>query len=181
MELLIGIYIVWLRLIIKGRSLFWKGDLEKAAADVNEVRKRARCTKLFTAADMNMGVIMDERARELYYEELRHTELSRVSYIFAKTGKQDEFGKQYTVEGLSDDSYWFQRISKYNNYYNKGVQTRSNVFYTIAPFHIYWPIPQRDINLNIGTPLRQNKGYSGYDPNIKSIDNLQEALEEEMR
>lgn len=167
--------------LLRAEAYFWKGDLEKAAADVNEVRKRARCTKLFTAADMNMGVIMDERARELYYEELRHTELSRVSYIFAKTGKQDEFGKQYTVEGLSDDSYWFQRISKYNNYYNKGVQTRSNVFYTIAPFHIYWPIPQRDINLNIGTPLRQNKGYSGYDPNIKSIDNLQEALEEEMR
>lgn len=167
--------------LLRAEAYFWKGNLEKAAADVNEVRKRARCTKLFTAADMNMGVIMDERARELFFEEFRHTELSRVSYIFARTGKQDEFGKRYTIDGLSEDSYWFQRIDKYNDYYNKKVTPNTSMPYTIAPYHIYWPIPQKDIDLNIVTPLRQNKGYSGYDPSIKSIDNLQEALEEEMR
>lgn len=167
--------------LLRAEAYFWKGDLDKAAADVNEVRGRARCTKMFTATDMTMGVIMDERARELYYEEFRHTELSRVSYIFAKTGKADEFGKIYAVDKLSDDSYWFQRIDRYNNYYNKGVKTRSNIFYTIAPYHLYWPIPQRDINLNMVTPFRQNKGYSGYDASIKSIDNLQEALDEEAK
>ncbi len=69
-----------------------------------------------------MGVVMDERARELYLEEWRHVELSRVSYIFALTGQTDEFGQTYTEETISDNSYWWQRVSKYNNFYNSGIK-----------------------------------------------------------
>lgn len=67
--------------LLRAEAYMWKGDAAKAAEDVNVIRKRSHCSKLFTAGEMNMGVVMDERARELYLEEWRHTELSRVSYI----------------------------------------------------------------------------------------------------
>ncbi|NDV58649.1 RagB/SusD family nutrient uptake outer membrane protein [Bacteroides sp. 519] len=161
--------------LLRAEAYFWKGELGKAADDVNTIRKRAQCSKLFTAADMNMGVIMDERARELFYEEWRHVELSRVSYIFARTGKTDEFGKTYTEDKLGESNYWFERITKYNNYYNKGVKTRSGVEYTIAPYHIHWPVPQSTIDSNREGRINQNYGYAGYEHNIAPFDNLEDA------
>jgi hypothetical protein len=114
----------WLKLtccVLK--LIFGKAILALAAADVNTIRSRAKCTKLYNPGEMTMGKIMDERCRELYYEELRHMELSRVSYIFATTHKSDEFGKAYTVENLSKDSYWYNRVITYNDFYRKKVTT----------------------------------------------------------
>lgn len=62
---------------------------------------------------------MDERARELYMEEWRHMELSRVSYCLALSGKPDKWGNTYNVNQLAEKSLWFERITRYNNYYNK--------------------------------------------------------------
>ena len=165
--------------LLRAEAYMWKGELAKAAEDVNAIRRRARCSKLFTASEMTMGVVMDERARELYYEEWRHLELSRVSYIFAITGKADEFGKTYTVDGLGQSNYWFERITKYNEFYNKGVKSRSGVSYTIAPYHINWPVPQATINANREGVINQNYGYSGYEYNIVPFDNLEDAKADE--
>lgn len=162
--------------LLRAEAYFWKGQLDKAAEDVNTIRSRAKCSKMITAAGINMGVIMDERARELYYEEFRHMELSRVSYIFALTGKTDEFGKTYTVETLSDNNYWFERVSKYNNFYNKGVKTRLGISYTIAPYHIFWPVPQSSINANRDGRINQNKGYAGYEYNELPFESLENAM-----
>lgn len=162
--------------LLRAEAYFWKGELDKAAADVNVIRARAKCTKMFTPGEMTMGVIMDERARELYYEELRHMELSRVSYIFALTGKTDEFGKTYTEETLSESNYWFERISKYNNFYNKGIKTRSGLEYKMEPHHMFWPIPQTSIDANREGRINQNKGYAGYEHNVPPFDNLEEAI-----
>lgn len=162
--------------LLRAEAYMWKGDAAKAAEDVNVIRKRSHCSKLFTAGEMNMGVVMDERARELYLEEWRHTELSRVSYIFALTGQTDEFGQTYTEETLSDNSYWWQRVSKYNNFYNSGIKTRSGVEYTIAPYHIFYPIPQGTIDANREGRINQNKGYAGYEYNVAPFDNLEEAM-----
>lgn len=166
--------------LLRAEAYMWKGDKAKAAADVNTIRKRAHCSKLFEANEMNMGVIMDERARELYMEEWRHVELSRVSYIFALTGQIDEFGQIYTEEQLSDNSYWWQRIKKYNNFYNSGISTRSGVKYTIAPYHIFYPVPQSSIDGNREGRINQNKGYSGYEYNIQPFDNLEDAINSEL-
>lgn len=166
--------------LLRAEAYMWKGEKAKAAEDVNTVRKRAKCSKLFTADEMNMGVVMDERARELYMEEWRHVELSRVSYIFALTGQADEFGKTYTEEGISDDSYWWQRICKYNNFYNSGIKTRSNVAYTLSPYHIFLPIPQKTIDGNREGIINQNKGYSGYEYNVAPFDNLEDAIKSEL-
>lgn len=95
---------------------------------------------------------------------------------FALTGQTDEFGQTYTEETLSDNSYWWQRVSKYNNFYNSGIKTRSGVEYTIAPYHIFYPIPQGTIDANREGRINQNKGYAGYEYNVAPFDNLEEAM-----
>jgi hypothetical protein len=165
--------------LLRAEAYFWKGDLTNAAADINKIRARARCTQMFSSSDMNLGVIFDERARELMYEELRHVELVRASYIFAKQGKTDEFGNTYsdpTPAGLAQNSYWWARIDKYNNYYNKGVTHKMGVTYTISRHHLFWPIRQSEIDRNTDAVLNQNYGYPGYENNIAPIDNLEEAI-----
>jgi starch-binding outer membrane protein, SusD/RagB family len=163
--------------LIRAEANFWKGNTAKAAQDVNIIRKRAGCTSEYSTADM--GVIMDERARELAYEEYRHMELVRVSYIFAKTNGTDEFGNSYTyssLASLSQNSYWKTRVDKYNNFYNKGVKTIYGVYYTISNFHVLWPVPQDEIDANLYGIINQNYGYTGYENNVDPYDNLTDAL-----
>jgi hypothetical protein len=165
--------------LLRAEAYFWKGDRAAAAEDVNTIRRRANCTKLYNAGDLTMGAIMDERARELYYEELRHMELSRVSYIFALTHQSDEFGKTYTEDQLSNSSYWYERVNRYNNFYNKGVTTVYGAKFTISPYHLYWPVPQSDIDANREGRVNQNFGYPGYERNLPPFGSLEEALQAE--
>lgn len=67
---------ILLRAEAKQRS----GDKAGAAADVNLLRDRAQCAYRVTAADMddNFDMILDERARELVYEECRWNTLLRM-------------------------------------------------------------------------------------------------------
>ena len=162
--------------LLRAEAYMWKGDVASAANDVNTIRRRAKCTKLYTPDEMTMGKIMDERARELYYEELRHMELSRVSYIYAITHKSDEFGKVYTVENLSKDSYWYNRVITYNNFYRDHVTTTYGTTFTISPYHLFWPVPQKDIDANSNGRVNQNFGYSGYGQNQPPYATLAEAL-----
>lgn len=162
--------------LLRAEAHFWKGNKAAAADDVNAIRRRAGCTRLYGPDEINMGKIMDERARELYYEELRHMELSRVSYIFAITHQTDEFGKSYTVDQLSQSSYWYERVTRYNNFYNKGVRTVYGAVYTISPYHLFWPVPQGDIDANREGAINQNFGYSGYERNTPPFDNLADAI-----
>lgn len=162
--------------LLRAEAYFWKGNLAAAAEDLNTIRRRAHCTLLYTADKVNMGVILDERARELYYEEMRHVELSRISYIFARTHVSDEFGKTYEEDNLSRSSYWFERVSRYNNFYNKGVRTVYGTEFTVSPYHLLWPVPQSDIDANRNGRVNQNFGYSGYEANQPPINNLEEAI-----
>lgn len=61
------------------------GDKAGAAADVNLLRERAQCEYLVTAADMDddFSTILDERARELIYEECRWNTLLRMGGTIA--------------------------------------------------------------------------------------------------
>lgn len=72
---------VLLRAEAKQRS----GDLAGAAADINILRNRAQCSYLVTAADLDdtYSVILDERARELIYEEFRWNTLLRMGGTIA--------------------------------------------------------------------------------------------------
>ncbi|MNT81556.1 SusD family protein [compost metagenome] len=64
-----------------------KGDLASAANDINMVRGRSQATPV-VAGDVNMDLILDERARELYGEEFRLNTLMR-------TGKLVEYLNKY--------------------------------------------------------------------------------------
>ncbi|MDR1097960.1 MAG: RagB/SusD family nutrient uptake outer membrane protein [Tannerella sp.] len=67
---------ILLRAEAKQRS----GDKAGAAADINLLRERAQCTYPVTASDVddNFDLILDERARELVYEEMRWNTLLRM-------------------------------------------------------------------------------------------------------
>ena len=163
--------------LLRAEAKFYKGDIAGATADVNMIRQRAKCTQLYTT--VSIGDIMNERARELNMEEWRFTELSRVSYCLALSGKPDEAGVTYSVDNLAQNSYWYQRIQRYSEFYNKGKVTVRNRSYTMAPNNITWPIPQSSINANGGNKLRQNVGYSGYDATVSMWENWEDAVADE--
>jgi len=159
--------------LLRAEAYFWKGDLQKAADDINAVRTRAGCAPI-TAAEVNMGAIVDERARELFFEENRKTEMTRISFLFAKTGKAAENGKTYTLDGISENNYLYDRVMAKNNFYKLGIVTNHADKYTMSPYHILWPIPTRSINGNSDGRLKQNKGYTGYDPTVIPLDKIPE-------
>ncbi len=163
--------------LLRAEAQFYKGNVGAATEDVNAVRRRAKCSQLYTT--VNIGDIVNERARELYMEEWRHMELSRISYSLALSGKTDEWGNTYSINTLADNSYWYQRIQHYNDYYNKNKVTVRNRKYTITPYNIYWPIPQNAINSNLYGKLRQNSGYSGFDVSTEIWTRWQDAVADE--
>jgi hypothetical protein len=118
---------ILLRAEAKQRS----GDKSGAAADVNLLRNRARCAYLVTAADMddNFGMILDERARELVYEEDRWNTLLRMGGTIA-----------------------VDRIKKYS-FYQETAQSTLTFNYNL------WPIPQSVIDINKNAVLEQNPGW----------------------
>ena len=67
-------------LLLRAEAYFRKGDLEKAAADINLIRNRAQATPV-SVSDVNLDLILDERARELYMEEFRLNTLMRMEKL----------------------------------------------------------------------------------------------------
>jgi tetratricopeptide (TPR) repeat protein len=163
--------------LLRAEAKFYKGDITGATADVNAVRTRAGCTQKYAA--VTIGSIMDERARELNMEEWRFTELSRVSLSLALSGKPDEFGNTYNASTLETNSYWYNRVNFYNNYYNKNKVSVRNRSYTIDKRNINWPIPQGAIDANGGNKLRQNAGYPGFDPATPMWETWEDAVKDE--
>lgn len=157
--------------LLRAEAYFWKGDLVNAAADINAVRTRAGCAPI-TPAQVNMGTILDERARELFFEESRKTEMTRISFLFAKTGKPAENGKVYSLDKISDDNYLYDRVMAKNNFYKNGIVTNHGDKYTMSPYHILWPIPTKSINANSNGRINQNKGYVGYENNVPALDKI---------
>lgn len=162
--------------LLRSEAYYWNKEYDKAAEDINKIRKRANCSKMFTSADLTglegLDVIMDERARELMYEELRHVELVRVSY--AKAHQEGVYDSPKNIADENSNSYWWHRMTNYNNYYNKGIKTLNGDEYTIGKYNIFWPVPQKAIDANLYGRVNQNYGYSGYEKNIVPISSLEE-------
>jgi hypothetical protein len=161
---------------------YWKGEPGQAAFALNEVRSRAGAEPL-TAADINIGEILDERARELYYEENRHIELVRISYTYAKTGKPCEIfgGQVYNLENISGPggansnikqmgiNFWYDRVVSRSNFYNKGVKHKW-AEYKVSVHHLLWPVPANVINTNLKGTINQNIGYPGAERNVTPLE-----------
>jgi len=163
--------------LLLAESYYWKNDLGQAAIAINEVRQRAGASQL-TADEINIGELLDERARELYYEENRHIELVRIAYIYAKTRKPCEIfgGRVYDLKQISGPggtnanikqagvNFWYDRVVAKSNFYNKGVKHKW-AEYKISVHHILWPVPANAINTNIKGVINQNIGYPGAEKN----------------
>jgi len=158
--------------LLRAEAYYWKGDLALAMADINVVRSRANAALLTNASQITIGTILDERARELYWEEPRKTELTRIAYIFAQTGKAAYNGKTYTLANFSDNNFMYDRIMEKNDFYKNQVPTLQGVNYKIAPYHVLWPIPASAQRFNTEGRINQNKGYAGYELNKPPLDKL---------
>lgn len=115
--------------LLRAEAYLGKNDLQKAASDINKVRQRANA-KPVTANQVTLDFILDERARELHFEEPRILTLMR-------TEKLVEYVK------LRDPMH----NGKYANH-------------GISAHHRRWPIPQSEIERNSEAVLEQNPGYN---------------------
>lgn len=171
--------------LLMAEAAYWKNDLATAAEMLNVVRARANAQP-HTAAEVNIGTIVDERARELYFEENRHIELTRIAYTFAKTGKSCEyFGRTYSLNNISGPggtgtnvkqegiNFYYDWVMQKNNFYNKGVKHRW-AEYKMSVHHILWPVPAAAINANTKGVINQNIGYPGAEKNIAPLMAIQQ-------
>jgi len=94
---------ILLRAEAKQRS----GDKAGAATDINLLRDRAGCTYRVSAADMDdkFNLILDERARELVYEECRWNTLLRM-------------GGSIAVDRIKKYAFWPEAMATLNFQYN---------------------------------------------------------------
>ena len=173
--------------LLMGECYYWKNDAANAAAMLNVVRQRAGADPL-TASDINIGEILAERARELYYEENRHVELVRISYTFAKTGKPCEVfnGDVYKLDNFSGPggtganvkekgyNFWYDWVITHNNFFRDNV-TIAYGTYRISVHHVLWPVPNSAITTNTMGVINQNIGYPGAENNITPLKIGEEA------
>jgi len=72
--------------LLRSEAYLLKGDLQKAADDINVVRSRAKA-KLITTSQVTIDFILDERARELTTEEPRRRTLIRMGKLVERVKK----------------------------------------------------------------------------------------------
>ncbi|MCU7552561.1 RagB/SusD family nutrient uptake outer membrane protein [Chitinophagaceae bacterium LB-8] len=79
--------------LLRAEAKMDKGDLVGAAADINAIRNRAQATPV-VAGDVNIDLILDERARELYQEEFRLSTLMRLGKLHEYIMKYNKYAIQ---------------------------------------------------------------------------------------
>ncbi len=82
--------------LLRAEANMLKGDNASAANDINAVRNRASATPV-TAGDVNMELILDERARELYGEEFRLNTLLRTGTLTDHLTKYNWYFKENNI------------------------------------------------------------------------------------
>lgn len=66
--------------LLRAEAYLMMDNKEAAAADINAIRNRAHATPV-TASDVDIDLILDERARELYMEDFRINTLMRLNKL----------------------------------------------------------------------------------------------------
>jgi len=116
--------------LLRAEAYMRSGDNDKAAADINVLRTRAQCTYKVKNSDVNIALILDERARELFGEERRWCTLLR-------------------MEGTVVS----EQVNKHAYYV---IDYPSNT--GIIGWNLF-PIPQTAIDSNTGAVITQNPGW----------------------
>lgn len=75
--------------LLRAEAYLGNNDLTNAAEDINEVRERANATPI-DPADVDIDYILDERARELVYEEPRRITLQRLGKLVERVRLYNE-------------------------------------------------------------------------------------------
>lgn len=94
-------------ILLRAEAKQRNGDKAGAAADINLLRTRAQCAYMVTADDMDdkFNTILDERARELVYEEWRWNTLLRM-------------GGTIAVDRIKKYAYWDKTATTLTFNYN---------------------------------------------------------------
>jgi hypothetical protein len=101
-----------------------------AATALNTLRQRAQATKMYTAAEVDIYAILDERAREVAYEEHRWPTLLRI-------------GGDVLISQLT----------------NNAMYIADQPYYSGTPEWRLFPIPYTVININSEATIEQNQGW----------------------
>jgi hypothetical protein len=120
--------------LLRAEAHLGKNNQAAAAADINVVRARANAP-LANASQVDIDYLLDERLRELCFEEPRMVTLCRM-------GKHVERTRRYNTTYVGRDGVHFE---------SSGT--------SIEDYHNLWPIPFSEIERNIGAVLEQNPGY----------------------
>lgn len=83
--------------LLRAEAYLGKNDKIKAAADINVVRTRVNATPV-EPANVNIDYILDERLRELSYEERRRLTLSRLGKLYERTSKYNNYEDGKTIQ-----------------------------------------------------------------------------------
>lgn len=76
--------------LLRAEAYLALGDKASAAGDINVVRRRAKASEI-TSADVSIDYILDERAREMVYEEFRRITLGRLGKYVERVRKCNEY------------------------------------------------------------------------------------------
>lgn len=153
--------------LLRAEAHYWKGEMSEAADDINEVRSRSHAP-LITAGEVTLDYVFDERARELYTEEPRHSEMVRVSYIIATLNREG-----YTLESFSEKNWYYDRVMRFNYHYQEPKFEWFGNIAAMDPYHVLWAIPQSVITANTLGTINQNKGYDGAENNIPPLESIE--------
>ena len=129
--------------LLRAEAKLRSGDASGAAADINAVRSRSQAKKLYTAGEVDLEVILDERARELAWEEMRWPTLMR----FGKGGQSSKGENAVVKKHL--ETHTFSAEIMPETFANRTL-----------PEWTLFPIPFTVINLNKEAPMEQNFGWT---------------------
>lgn len=90
--------------LLRAEAYHLWGKNNEAAADINTIRTRAKATPV-TGAEVNLDLILDERARELYMEEYRINTLMRM-------GKLVEYLMKYNPKVIQEGYKLDEHLNK---------------------------------------------------------------------
>ena len=143
--------------LMRAEAYYWLGNLPLAKEDVNEIRRRAKAPEL---PSVTLDDILDERARELYIEEHRKVELTRIAFLKAQLGQDG-----YSLGNFSEKNWYYDRIMEKNNFFAEEYFYSTNAF-IMKPYHVLCPVPLTAITSNTQGRINQNIGYFGAEDNI---------------
>ena len=84
--------------LLRAEAYLGKGDLASAASDINKVRQRSSAPDV-APEEVDIDYILDERLRELYYEEFRLLTLMRLGKVAERTRK---YNNEYVGATIQD-------------------------------------------------------------------------------